>query len=51
MKGTLTILSALAMAGAAWGQDLSWLDSLDKAKGTGKPVAYLRILGCLDGKL
>jgi len=52
MQNTLTVVVAalLATPGAAFAQDASWTD-LEKARKTGKPVVYLRILGELDGKL
>ena len=44
------VVAIFAIPGASFAQDASWTD-LEKARKTGKPVIYLRILGELDGKL
>jgi hypothetical protein len=44
-------LATLVLCGAASAQELSWSDTIEKAKESGKPIAYLRLLGELDGKL
>ena len=38
-------------SGLAAADELKWGTSLEEAKKSGKPIAYLRILGDLDGKL
>jgi len=50
MRSILTVAVTLALGGVARAQDLSWHDSLESAKKSGKPIFLFRMLGDLKGK-